>query len=303
MPLVGKVISAHVGLAYTCGLLEGGPAWCWGTLNRDNGTSVTDPNPRVTPGTTSAISLSRGTGDFACITQESGRVACWGEAAGYYGLDANPGISLDAREVPGAFGVLQISSGDSFACAITPDSEVACAGVNIAGQLGDGTLKNRPSYAKVRGLPVPASQVGAAGNGNACAVAASRVFCWGSNFDGQLGDGTTQNRLTPVEVHGLEDVDTISVGRKRVCVLNKSGTIDCWGSNKRGGIGDGTTVQRLAPTRVQGLPLATEVAVGDDYTCANTAEGIYCWGDNDFGQMGDGTFGEPHLTPTTVMFP
>lgn len=302
--LSGKVKWAHVGLSYTCALLEGGSASCWGTLNRDNGTSVTQLKPEVVSGTAAATYLSSGTSQFACIREESGAVRCWGEAAGYFGLlGANPEISLEAREVPGAFDSLQISGGDTFVCAVGAEGQVSCAGSNGWGQLGDGTLKNHVSYANVVGLPVPATQVGAAGNGNACALAGDRVLCWGSNRFGQLGDGTTGDRSLPVEVKGLEAVSAIAVGRKHVCVLNQSGTVDCWGSNVRGALGDGTRISRTTPTRVQGLSFATEVAVGDDYTCANTADGIYCWGDNDFGEMGDGTFGGERLLPVKVELP
>ncbi|CAN5259613.1 hypothetical protein BH09MYX1_BH09MYX1_55860 [soil metagenome] len=302
--LSAPVRAAHVGLSYTCALLDGGSAWCWGTLNRDNGTSVMDAHPSPVSSTSSAQWLSDGTGGFACVAQASRSRLCWGEAAGYYGLpDANPDTSLAARDVPGARDARQISGGDSFACQIRPTGNVACAGLNRSGQLGDGTLTDRGTYSDVVGLPNACTQVGAAGNGSACALCSGRVHCWGNNRDGQLGDGTAENRSTPIEVDGLSGTTAIAVGRRRVCALSANGDLMCWGSNDHGGIGDGTTTQRRTPTLVQSLPSASEVAVGDHFTCANTVDGIYCWGNNDLGEMGDGTFGGDRLLPGKVAIP
>ena len=208
----------------------------WGSVRT---VRASPPSPEAVSGTGGGSYLSSGTSRFACIGQDTCAVRCWGEAADDYGLlGARPEISLDAREVPSAFGSLQITRGDNFACAIGAGGQVSCTGSNLRGQLGDGTLKDHLLYARVVGLPRPATQVGAAGIGNACAIAASRVYCWGSNLFGQLGDGTTEDRPLPVQVKGLEAVSAIAVGRKHVCVLNQSGTIDCWGSNARGGLGD-----------------------------------------------------------------
>ncbi|CAN5800684.1 hypothetical protein BH09MYX1_BH09MYX1_63700 [soil metagenome] len=302
--LAGRVVAVHVGLSYTCALVEHGSVWCWGTLNRDNGTFTVDLVPKQIAGTQDASSLNTGTSDFGCSTVGSaGEVACWGEAAGFYGLpNAKPEISDSARIVPSARNASRISSGDTFSCQVSTEGAVLCTGANNYGALGDGTKTHHLTYQGVVGLPPGATDVAAAGVGSACSLVRSQVFCWGRNDDGQLGDGTTEDRLTPVRVVGLDSVNAIAVGRFRGCAL-RGEAVYCWGSNKNGGIGDGTTTARLTPVQVQGLPPATEVTVGDHFTCANTVDGIYCWGSNDFGQLGNGTFGGDQLLPKKVEIP
>ncbi|CAN5417420.1 hypothetical protein BH09MYX1_BH09MYX1_29290 [soil metagenome] len=304
LELAGEVVAAHVGLSYTCALVKGGPAWCWGSLNRDNGSITIDLVPKQVDGTRNASSLNSGTSDFGCsAVGSSGDIACWGEAAGYYGLpNAKPEISDAARVVASAAGAVRISSGDTFSCQVSAAGAVLCTGANDFGQLGDGTRKNHLTYQGVVGLPAGASDVGAAGVGNACALVGTNVYCWGRNFAGQLGDGTTDDRLTPVRVGGLDSATSMAVGRLRACALQNK-AVYCWGSNQNGGIGDGTTTPRLTPVQVQGLPPATEVAVGDHFTCANTVDGIYCWGSNQFGQLGNGAFGGDQLLPIKVEIP
>ena len=92
------------------------------------------------------------------------------------------------------------------------------------------------------------------GSEHSCARRASgAVACWGYNFYGNLGDGTTTIRLTPTAVSGLPDADQISVGAYHTCARRSSAALLCWGSNGYGRLGDGTTSSRSTPTPVFGL--------------------------------------------------
>jgi hypothetical protein len=114
------------------------------------------------------------------------------------------------------------------------------------------------------------------------------VVCWGSNSNGQLGDGTTTDRLTPVLVPGLETAVDIAAGGATTCAVLSGGTVKCWGRNGNGQVGDGTTTDRLVPTTVPGIT-ATMVSVGLTHTCAAATQyDPYCWGDNSAGQLGTG---------------
>ena len=142
-----------------------------------------------------------------------------------------------------------------------------------------------------------------AGRNHTCALLSTgAVKCWGSNSNGQLGDGTTANRLTPTAVTGLpSDVTAITTGRNHTCALLATDAVECWGYNPDGRLGDGSTIDRLTPTPVTGLSSdVTAITGGTRHTCALLATGaVTCWGDNNVGQLGDNTTNDRH-TPTPV---
>jgi alpha-tubulin suppressor-like RCC1 family protein len=121
------------------------------------------------------------------------------------------------------------------------------------------------------------------------------VWCWGENFAGQLGDGTTSSRAMPVQVAGLVGaVAEVSAGGGHSCARQTDGTLWCWGFNVTGQLGDGTATDRLTPIQVSALgTTVTEVSAGAEHTCARrTGSTLWCWGRNHFGQVGDGTFAD-----------
>ena len=77
--------------------------------------------------------------------------------------------------------------------------------------------------------------------------------CWGLNNKGQLGDGTTSDRSTPVAVSGLTDVAQIALGDAYTCALLNSGDVECWGWNNFGQLGDGSTTDSKSPVLVSGI--------------------------------------------------
>jgi len=84
-----------------------------------------------------------------------------------------------------------------------------------------------------------------------CGLANSgQAYCWGSNNTGQLGDGTTTDRASPVPVAGALSFSAIAAGAGHTCGVTATGSVYCWGYNAYGEIGDGTTIQRLTPTAV-----------------------------------------------------
>lgn len=163
---------------------------------------------------------------------------------------------------------------------------------------GETLLASRP-------LSIEAASMSAiaAGGTHTCALTAGGgVRCWGTNFNGELGDGTQESRSSPVQVSGLEwGVVAVASGVSHSCSLRAARQVACWGNNAYGQIGDGTEVDRFSPVTVAGLFGAVAIAAGGQHTCALHATGrVKCWGLNAQGQLGDGGASPSSSTPVIV---
>ncbi|MFO7563278.1 MAG: hypothetical protein R6X02_11600 [Enhygromyxa sp.] len=181
---------------------------------------------------------------------------------------------------------------------MTATSKIALAGLLVvAGALGctvrsstspgdEGEGSVGPSKAPGSTTPVAI----AAGLGHSCVLRENKtVACWGANSKGQLGDGTTSERSTPVTVPGVVDAVELALGRSHSCARRQTGAVVCWGSNERGQLGAGLGI--ASSTRavgVRGLSDAVALASGDDHVCAVKSDAtVVCWGNNADGQIGN----------------
>lgn len=142
----------------------------------------------------------------------------------------------------------------------------------------------------------------ASGDTFSCAIRYDdSVRCWGYNASGRLGDGTTIDRLSPVDVVGLGPASAIALGDNHACAIVADGAVKCWGANLNGQLGDGTNTASSVPVDVVGITGATQISAGSYTTCVIVADGaIKCWGVNYRGQLGNNTF-VPSNVPVDVV--
>jgi len=194
--------------------------------------------------------------------------------------------------------VTRVAGGQFHSIALRADGTVLAWGAGYSGQLGDGkNVNNRPTAQLVPGL-TGVTAIAAGGAHSLAITSSGAVFGWGDNYAGQLGDGTTTQRFTPVRIAGLGAAVSASGGADFSTVLLRDGTVWSFGNNSRGQLGDGTKTTRTRPAQVLGLTGAGAVAAGNMHAIATVGGTVRSWGEGSSGQLGNGG---QKASPTAVV--
>jgi alpha-tubulin suppressor-like RCC1 family protein len=262
----------------TCALDPQGIAYCWGRYSNEE---ISLPR-RVVGGHIFTAMANGGDGNTTttCGLTDAGRTYCW---------PTNSTGTPTQLAGDHTFTSLAKGGGDGHRCALTAAGAAYCWGYNRFGQFGNGATSTEfhsPPLAVSGGLAFSSIVVGGS---RTCALQPSgATYCWGTNDGGELGDGTTVDRLEPVAVAGDLEFEMLAAGGSHTCGLATGGVAYCWGANSLyGQLGDGTKTSRVEPTLVSGGISFVDISAGRSHTCGLTADGIaYCWGSNAFGQLG-----------------
>lgn len=304
------------GSDYSCGIATDGRGFCWGWNaygQLGNGTTIPGTGAQLTPVEVSGglrfrqLSAAYTT---TCGVTTDYRAYCWGmNERGQLG-DGTTSQRLTPVPVVGGHKFSQVEILFEHTCGLSyPDNKAWCWGWNGDGQLGIGnnTGPLTGEFGPYSATPVAVhggltfSRI-TTGNFHSCGVTTgNKIYCWGLNQLGQIGDGTTTFRRTsPRLVTGGLAFNWVNAGAVHTCAITTAHKAYCWGSGGSGERGDGSVTYKVpTPRAVLGGHLFTKLNAGVAHTCGvTTSNQTWCWGRNEAGQLGDGTTTNrptPHL--------
>ncbi|MBI4503504.1 MAG: hypothetical protein HY700_20380 [Gemmatimonadetes bacterium] len=306
-------------LARACGLTPAGAAYCWGWgsdgfLGDGTDGSSTAPVPVADGYTFTTLTVGM---NHVCALDADGAAYCWGNGA--WGALGNApdlgarGNNIAPGPVLGGLRFQSISAGEDFTCAVTTTGAAYCWGINDRGQLGSiSTEACNPGEP----VPIPCTLTPAAVQGglsfrsawagqyHACALTSlGEAYCWGRNYYGELGDGTTAPSLAPTAVSGGLNLTSLSTGSMFTCGIAAGGQLYCWGYGGDGRLGDGANTSSAVPVPVAGSDTHVAVGTGLNHACGLTTIGtVLCWGQGSLGQLGTGS-GNASAVPVPISIP
>ncbi|MBU1240011.1 hypothetical protein KKF84_22540 [Myxococcota bacterium] len=284
---------------------QSGSVFCWGRndagqLGRGTTGGVsTTPAPIYSSAVTGPV-VAVGAGfDFSCILNSAGSVYCWGyNSSGQLGNGTYTDSPFPGQvQFPGGATAATLSVGRRSSCIVDTLGDVYCWGHNDFKNCGVNAPNPVTTPLKVEGLPAMAPSI-SCGHAHTCAVSqAGDVWCWGTNYQGQLGDDSGfSSDFNPhkVSLPPGTTASAVSGTFYHICALVDSSpaTVYCWGQNVDSSLGSATTenpvylpVQMILPINV----IPVEIVVSYNYSCLRDTEShLYCWGLNTNGELGTG---------------
>lgn len=294
------------GSTHACGIANGS-VYCWGTSSSGalglGGTTQARVPTAVTGGDlgTQVVADVTAGGDFTCAVAASGKAYCWGLGTNGQLGNGSQSSATTPRAVSSLSGITSISAGTAHACAIAA-GKAYCWGQGASGQLGNGAFSQKESPDAVRTDGVLSGRTVAtvaAGGAHSCVVADGLAFCWGSNANGQLGNGSTTSVNTPiaVDVSGVlmgRRVSQLAAGGAHTCAI-ADGKAFCWGLGTSGQLGNSAATTSSVPVAVAASTMSASVvslSAGWATSCAVASGNAYCWGAGTGYGLGNGSTGD-----------
>ena len=222
-----------------------------------------------------------------------------------------PRAGVPTLDDAGSDGFVALSTGREHTCALTADGAAYCWGSNEFGQLGVSAGEetcprgDRDISCRTRAVAVNTAlkfRKIAAGGVHTCALALDdRVYCWGDNLRGALGDPALRRSDVPAPVATTSRFIDVAAGSEHSCAIRLDGVGACWGDNDWGQVGVGSgTVNFSVPVAVGGTIRFASISASGQRTCARSLDGSgFCWG-RSWAGVGGGTGAVPQSNPTRV---
>ncbi|GAA2860124.1 hypothetical protein Acy02nite_56300 [Actinoplanes cyaneus] len=296
------VVQVAAGVTHSCELEAAGRAYCWGdnqTGQLGDGTDTDRPSPTAVNAPAAGVTFTQLAvgGRHTCGLGSDSKAYCWGVGGPLGNGDGENQSSPVPVDAPAA-GVTftQLTAGLAHTCGLGSDAKAYCWGYNGDGRVGDGTNEYRMSPVAVNAAAGVTFTQLAAGLAHTCGLGSdAKAYCWGYGSSGQLGDGGTVKRSSPVAVNapaGGVTFTQLTAGGSHTCGLGSDTKAYCWGAGDRGQLGDGDSgTYRSGPVAVDapaGVTF-TQLTAGGAHTCGRGSDTkAYCWGSGASGELGDG---------------
>ena len=313
------ITAAAAGAYHSLALASNNTVWGWGyeaygQVGNGVATSyVLQPAQVVnSSGTLTGITFVSAGEYHSLALRNDGTVWAWGyNAFGQLGNNTTTN-SNKAVEVLNSSGtplsnIVAIAAGENHSLAVDSSGNLWAWGYNAEGQLGDGTTTNHLEAEQINLSGTTVTQVAGGGFYSLAITSTGTVLAWGANSYGELGDGTTTNRLTPVAVQNLTSVASISAGQYHSLATETNGTVWTWGYNNCGELGNGTfdLNNHSSPAQISGTTAtsgANAGSAGGYHTLLINSSGVLTtWANGMYGQLGDSQFGYA-ASPVTANF-
>lgn len=293
VPLTGSS-KISLGTSGTCSVQSDGTAMCWGY--QFNAFSSLTPSPYVETIPAPITSIKMYSNQMLTVSGAAG-MELWAEgtnSSGELGILGETNQVNDPRLCDAVTGTTQVHSGSNFTCALGPTT-VSCVGNNNSGALGDNVAVNTEGGpANVVTLPADPVEINGGSTFTCARLVDNSISCWGSNGNGELGDGTTVSTSTsgaPVTVAlPTNDAKRLVAHGAVACAIRADDTLWCWGHNGLDLFHTGTSETAITtPTQVLADAIK-DAAVGTGFICVILAadDSLQCWGTNQDAQLGQG---------------
>ena len=304
------VIQVAAGDSHSVALTSTGLLYAWGTSlqNQLGDTSVTESSVPVLISVSDAlaqktiIQIAAGSGHTLALTSD-GTVWAWGyNAYGTLGdgTKTNRKVPVQVKADGALAGktIARIAAGSLHSLALASDGTLYSWG---SAQDTNKTINETPVLVETQSILKGQTIVDiSAGGFDLLLTSEGKVYAWGTNSYGALGNGTTKLSPAPVEVQGRawqgKKVTHIAAGFAHALATDSEGKVYAWGGNFHGALGNGSLVHSSRPVAIAAVPAMAgqkviQVTAGLNHSLALTSEGrVFAWGRNDMGQLGRHTY-------------
>jgi alpha-tubulin suppressor-like RCC1 family protein len=257
-----------------------------------NNTTTSTSSPVLVSSITSVRWTKIAPGSHTLALRNDGSLWSWGfNSRGQLGQGTQTSYSATPLNVTGTTIWSKVSAGSGFIVAIQSNGTLWAWGDNFSGQLGTASLTSTSSPVLVSGPAGASWATVSAGAAHALGITTTgQLYAWGANTQGQLGNNSTTNVSSPVNIGTFASWALVALNGQNSLAITTTGQLYAWGLNSSGQLGDNTNTGKSSPILVSGPTNTSWSAVGGgrDHSLGITITGqLYAWGSNTFGQLGD----------------